>query len=85
MDLDGSIGVEFCDTRGCDFVPGLADVLGGQKELSREIRNLDWSRVVDCQALDTSQGNILRNLYTETLETNNEDVGGAHAAHGFVS
>lgn len=85
MDLDGSIGVEFSDTRGCDLVPGLANVRWGQEELSREIRNLDWSRVIDCQALDSGQGNILRNLYTETLETNNEDVGGTHAAHGLVS
>jgi hypothetical protein len=85
VDLDGSIGVEFSDTRGCDLVPGLANIRWGQKELSREIRNLDRSRVVDCQALDTSQRNILRNLYTETFQTDNEDVGGAHAAHGFVS
>lgn len=85
MNLDGSIGIKFCDTRGSDLVPGLANIRWSQKELSREIRNLDWSRIVDCQALDTGQGNILRNLYTETLETDNEDVGSTHAAHGLVS
>lgn len=38
-----------------------------------------------CETLYTSKGNVLCNLDTKTLETNDEDVGGAHASHGFVA
>lgn len=85
VDVNRCVCIELGDTRGSDLVAGLADVLSAEEELGREIGDGDRRRIVEGEALDTSKGNVLGNLDTETLEADNEHVGSAHALHGLVA
>ena len=38
-----------------------------------------------CETLYAGKSNILCDLNTKALETNDEDVGSAHASHGLVA
>lgn len=85
MDANRCIRVELGNPGDCDLVAGLADVLDAEEELGGEVCDGDRRRVVEGQALDASEGDVLGNLDTEALEANNEHVGSAHALHGLVA
>jgi hypothetical protein len=85
VDADRGVGVQVGDAGGGDLIAGLADVVRAEEELSREIGDGDGGRIVEGQALDASEGNILCDLDAETLEADNQDVGGDHALHGIVA
>lgn len=40
---------------------------------------------MECQALDTGEGDVFGYLNTEALESHDEHVGCAHALHGLVA
>jgi hypothetical protein len=56
-----------------------------EEELRRQIGERGGLGVEERQRLDTGERDVLRNLDTETPQTGNEDVGGAHTLHGLVA
>lgn len=85
MNLDRRVLVELGDSWGRHFVSRLADVGRSEEELRGQVGELNWRGIVKRQALDACQGDILGDLDTKTLETDDEDVGRAHALHGLVA
>lgn len=56
---DRDVAVQFCQWLAAAFVTGLADVALSEEELSAEVLKLDRCWIVNGQALDASQANVL--------------------------
>jgi hypothetical protein len=83
--MNGGVGIQLSDTGRSDLVAGLADVLSTEEELGGEIRDGGGRGVVEGEALDAGKGDILCDLDTESLQTDDQDVGCAHALHSLVT
>lgn len=85
VDMNRCIRIEFGNARRGDSIAGLADVFRVEEELGRKVGDGGRCGIVEGQALDASKSNVLCDFDTETLQTDDEDVGSAHALHGLVS
>ena len=85
MNVDGCIGVQFTNPGSRNLVARLSYILWAQEELGGQVCDGDWRRIMEREAFDASQGDILGNLHTQTLEADEQDVGGAHALHSLVA
>ncbi|PNH34348.1 hypothetical protein BJF96_g2438 [Verticillium dahliae] len=79
------VDVELGDTRSGDLISGLADVIWAEEELGGKVGKGNVAGIVKAQTLYTSQRDVLGDLDTQALETDDEDVGGAHALHGLMA
>lgn len=83
--MNRCVCVELGNPRRGDLVSWLSDVLRSEEELRREVGDSYRCWVVEGQALDASEGDVLGYLDTETFESHDKHVGSAHALHGLVS
>lgn len=82
---DRRVRVELCNPRDGDLVAALPYVARAKEELRGEICDSHRGGIVECEALDAGQGDVLGDLDTQTLEADDKDVGCAHALHGLVA
>lgn len=59
MDCSWNIRIQLGDSWGGDFSTWLADILGVEEELRREIGNSNGRWVVEGEGLDTGESNVL--------------------------
>lgn len=85
MHGDGRVRIELGNSRSSRLIARLTSVVGTEEELRGEVCDGNWSGIVEGQALDASQGDVLCDLDTEALESDNEHVGSAHALHGLMA
>lgn len=83
--MDGGVGIELGDAGRGDLVARLADIVQVEEELGGKIGDGHGGGVVECEALDAGQGNVLCDLDTQALEADDQDIGSAHALHRLVA
>lgn len=64
MHADGCVCVQLGNARCSDLVARFTHVIRAQEKLGREVCYSDGGRVVESQALDAGQGDVLCDLYT---------------------
>jgi len=81
----GNVGVQLGQVRLAALGAVLTEVLLVEEELTAEVVVGDGAGVVDCDGLDASQDDVLGYFDADAAHATDEDVGGLHAAHGFVT
>lgn len=84
-DVDGSICVELSHARGRNLISGFANIFESQEKLGGQVGHGHGGGIMESQALDSSEGDVLGNLNAEALEANDEDIGRAHAPHSLMA
>src|SRR4051794_25978071 len=79
------IGIQLSNTWCSNCCSRLSNIIKVEEELGGEVCDGGGGRVVKSQTLDTRQSNILCDLNTESLESNNKYVRRTHTLHSLVS